>query len=219
MTSSSPAPRATASQAQATASASRSVLPPCVTTRPPRASIAQTTACAPNSAASPVSSVGIVERCSVHGDLVGPGAEQRAGVLETGDPAADRERNRQPLRRTLHELEHRPAPVDGRGDVQEDELVGADVGVPLCELDRIADVAQRLEAHTLDDAATGDVEAGDQALLDHCSTFSSTRAPAAPLRSGWNWTPASTPSSIAATTAPAWSTRATTRFSSSGCTA
>ena len=119
----------------------------------------------------------------------------------------------------LDELEGRTAPVDRRGDVQEDELVGADVGVALGELDRIADVAQRLEAHALDDAAARDVEARDQALLDHRSTFSSRRAPAAPLRSGWNWTPASEPFSIAATIGPPWSTRATTSSSSSGCTA
>ena len=33
--------------------------------------------------------------------------------------------------------------------------------------------------HALDDAARGDVEAGDHALLDHRSAFSSSRAPAA----------------------------------------
>ena len=37
------------------------------------------------------------------------------------------------------------------------------------QLDRVADVAQLLEAHALDDAAAGDVEAGDHALLDHRS--------------------------------------------------
>ena len=58
------------------------------------------------------------------------------------------------------------------------------------QLDRVAHVAQPLEADALDDAAARDVEAGDHALLDHASAFSRIRAPAGPLRSGWNWTPA-----------------------------
>ena len=55
------------------------------------------------------------------------------------------------------------AVLERRLDVEEDELVGAGVGVRGAELDRIADVAQPLEAHALDDAAARDVEARDQA--------------------------------------------------------
>ncbi len=61
------------------------------------------------------------------------------------------------------------------------------------ELDGVADVAEVLEAYALHDAAAGDVEAGDHALLDHASALRSICAPAGPLRSGWNWTPATTP--------------------------
>ena len=61
------------------------------------------------------------------------------------------------------------APLDRRLDVEEDELVGSRVRVRRPELDRIADLAQTLEADALDDAAAGDVEAGDQARERHRS--------------------------------------------------
>ena len=183
--------------------------PPWVTTSPARASIAQTTAWAPNSSASDVEHRRVVDGGAVDGDLVGSGAQERARVLEPRHAAADRERDRQLLGGALDELEHGAAPLDRRRDVEEDELVGAELRVAGRELDRVADVAQRLEADALDDPAARDVEAGDHALLDHLSAFSSTRAPAAPLRSGWNWTPASGPDSTAATSGPSCSTSAT----------
>src|SRR5205823_2154951 len=86
---------------------------------------------------------------------------------------------------------------DGRGDVEEHELVRARVGIRAPERDRIADVAQPLELDALDDAAGGHVEARDQARERHRSRK---RAPAAPLFSGWNCTPVNEPcSTIAAT--------------------
>ena len=141
----------------------------------------------------------LVDRGAVDGDLVGAAAQETARVLEPRDTPADRERHRQGLRGALDEPEHRPAALHRRGDVEEDDLVGAEVGIALGELDGVADVAERLEANALDDAPGRDVEAGDQALLDHRSTFSSRRAPAVPLRSGWNCTPARGPRSTAAT--------------------
>ena len=48
-------------------------------------------------------------------------------------------------------------------DVEEDELVGAELGVTRRELNRVADVAQLLEANALDDTAGRNVEARDQA--------------------------------------------------------
>ena len=53
--------------------------------------------------------------------------------------------------------------LERRLHVEEDELVGAAVGVRRAELDGVADVAQPLEADALDDAAAGHVEARDQA--------------------------------------------------------
>ena len=95
--------------------------------------------------------------------LVGPRREQRLGVLVRPHAAADRERDRQPLRDAPNELDERPRAFERRRDVEEDELVGARVGVAAAELDRIADVTQAAEVHALDDAAARDVEAGDQA--------------------------------------------------------
>ena len=180
-----------------------------MTTSPARASIAQTTACAPNSSASDVEHRGVVDGRSVDSDLVGSGAQEGARVLEPRHAAPDRERDRQLLGGALDELERGSPPLDRRRDVQEDELVRAELRIAGRELDRVPDVTQRLEADALDDPAVRDVEAGDQALLDHLSAFSSTRAPAAPLRSGWNWTPASGPDSTAATSVPSCSTSAT----------
>src|SRR5207302_8220738 len=85
--------------------------------------------------------------------------------------------------------------VERCGEVEEDELVRAAVGVRSAELDRVADVAQLAEAHALDDAPAGDVETWDQARERHCSR---NRAPAAPLFSGWNWTPTNEPCSTTA---------------------
>ena len=114
---------------------------------------------------------GVVDGGAVQRHLVGPGAEQRAGVLEPGDAAADGERDLQLLGGAFDQLEQRPAALERRGDVEEDELVGAELRVARRELDRVAHVAQVLEADALDDAAAGDVEARDHALLDHATAF------------------------------------------------
>ena len=164
--------------------------PACVTTSPARASIAQTTACEPNSSASAVRIDGSSNAARLTATLSAPGPQQRARIVEPGDAAADGERDRQLGRRPLDQLEDRPATLERRGDVEEDELVGTELRVARRELDRLTHLAQIDEVDALDDAAAGDVEAGDHALLDHASAFSSSRAPARALRSGWNWTPA-----------------------------
>ena len=55
----------------------------------------------------------------------------------------------------------------GRGDVEEDDLVGAGLVVDRRHLDRVAGVAQVHEVDALDDAALVDVEAGYDALHQH----------------------------------------------------
>src|SRR5690606_7535466 len=130
--------------------------------------------------------------------------------------AADRERDRQLVGRAVDHVQHRPAPLQRRRDVEEDELVGPQLRVARRELDRLPHLAQVDEVDALDDPPAGDVEARDHTLLDHRRRFSRTRAPAGPLRSGWNWAPASGPASTAATTTPSWSTVAVTTASSSG---
>ena len=81
--------------------------------------------------------------------------------------------------------------------VEVDELVGTRIGVRRSEVDRITDVAEPLEAHALDDPPVGDVEARDQTRERHPARK---RPPAAPLFSGWNWTPRKLPASAMATT-------------------
>src|SRR5262249_37266725 len=156
------------------------------------------------------------ERRAVHGHLVGPCPQERQPVIDRAHATADGERDRQLLGGALDEPEQRPAILERRGDVQKDELVRAELRVAGRELHRVAHVAEVLEADALDDAAGGDVEAGDHALLDHASALARKLAPAGPLRSGWNWTPATGPASTAATTGPPCSTSAVTTRGSVG---
>ena len=107
-------------------------------------------------------------------------------MLQSRDATADGEGDLELGRRALDQLDDRIMAEDTGGDVEENELVGTVLGVACGHFHRVADVAQLDEAHALDNAAPGDVKAGNQALLDHAITFLSRRAPAAPLRSGWN---------------------------------
>ena len=59
------------------------------------------------------------------------------------------------------------AAVAGGGDVEEGDLVGALAVVAARDLDRVAGVAQLGEIDALDDAAVGDVQAGDDAFGEH----------------------------------------------------
>ena len=65
-------------------------------------------------------------------------------------------------------MQDQVAPVAGRGDVEEGQLVGALLVVAGGDLDRIAGVAQLDEVDALDDAAGGDVEAGDDSFGEQC---------------------------------------------------
>ena len=67
----------------------------------------------------------LVHRRAVDGDLVGAAAQEAAGVLEPRDAAAHRERHSQRVGRTLDEIQHRSATLQGRRDVEEDDLVRA----------------------------------------------------------------------------------------------
>ena len=78
-------------------------------------------------------------------------------------PPADGQRDEDLFGGAPHDVVGRRALVDGRGDVEEGELVGALREVLARELDRIAHVAEVLEVDALDDAAGGDVEARDDA--------------------------------------------------------
>src|SRR5690606_4724127 len=97
----------------------------------------------------------------VDADLVAAGAEQLAGVVGAADPAADGQGDEDLLRGGAHDVVDRVALLVGGGDVEEDELVGALGVVDAGELHRVPGVAEVDELHALDDAAGGDVEAGD----------------------------------------------------------
>ena len=70
-----------------------------------------------------------------------------------------------------------PRPFGRGGDVEEDELVGALGGVALGELGRIALIDEIDEVGALDDAAVGDVEAGDDAAAEHQAARDATGPP------------------------------------------
>ena len=184
----SPAPALRASRAQSTARAPVSVVPACERTRPRSASIATTTACEPSRDGELGDELRPLERRRVDRHLVGAGREQLLGVRGRAHAAADGERDRKPLGDRGDELDQRRALLERRLHVEEHELVGALVGVRGAELDRVADVAQPLEAHALDDAPGGDVETRDQAR-ERAPPLEPPRdsaRPAAPLFSGWN---------------------------------
>src|SRR6478672_276072 len=85
----SPAPRSTASRAHSTAALSRGLRPAWVTTSPARASIAQTTACEPNSAASEVRIPGSSKAARLMATLSAPASSRsRASSTPVTPPPA-----------------------------------------------------------------------------------------------------------------------------------
>ena len=169
--------------------------PPSGRPLPACASIATTTAWRPNRSAQSPDQSRVGDGRRVQRDLVGPGPQHIAHLVDAPDAAADGQRDERPPGGPFDDVEERAAPLRGGGDVEEDELVGAFAGVPLGQLGRIALVDQVDEAGAFDDAAVGHVEAWDHASTEHqaartrSTKLASRRRPSAPLRSGWNWTP------------------------------
>ena len=110
------------------------------------------------------------DRRRVDRDLVGARVEHGLGVGQLAHAAADRERHEDLVGRAAGELDDRGALVRRRGDVEEDELVGALAVVERGQLDRIAGVADVEEPGALDDAPGVDVHARDDALVVHRTT-------------------------------------------------
>ena len=81
--------------------------------------------------------------------------------------AADRQRHEAGFRGAAHHVEHGAAVFVAGGDVEEAELVGAGGVIGDRRFDRIAGIAQIDEVDALDDAAVLDVEAGNDADLEH----------------------------------------------------
>src|SRR6185503_18222955 len=106
----------------------------------------------------------IVDACGIDADLVGARRQQRADVVDVRDAAADRQRNENLIGHGFdHVVEEGPR-FDARLDIEKRELVGALLVVAPRDLDRIPGIAQIDEVDTLDDAALGDVQTGNDAL-------------------------------------------------------
>ena len=118
--------------------------------------------------------LGPVDGGRVDPDLVGPGPQQPPGVLDRPDPAADGEGDEDLLGGAGHHVDHGPPVVRRRGDVEEDQLVGALGVVAGGQLDRVAGVEQVDELDPLDHPAGVHVEAGDHPDRAHAATPSST---------------------------------------------
>ena len=93
--------------------------------------------------------------------------QQLRHVVHAAHAAADRKRNEDLVGGPFDRVEQDLPRVGGRGDIEEDDLVRALAVVDGCKLGRITGVTEVLEAHALDDATVGDVEAGDDALGRH----------------------------------------------------
>ena len=100
-------------------------------------------------------------------DLVGPRQQQAADILEAAHPAADGERHEAALRRAGHHIQHDVAVLRAGADIEEAELIGPGLVIDRRLLHGIAGIAQIDEIDALDDAARRDIEAGDDANLQH----------------------------------------------------
>src|SRR5208282_5764021 len=94
---------------------------------------------------------GIAHRAGVDRDLLGAREQDRAHIVEGAQSAADAERNENLARDRAHYIKHDAAALVGRGDVVEDDLVGAVIIVVTRHRDRIADVHVLQELHALGD--------------------------------------------------------------------
>ena len=93
--------------------------------------------------------------------------QQLADVLDSAHAATHRERHEAALRRALDDGEDGVAVLVAGRDVEEAQLVGAGLIVGRGRLDGIAGVLEVDEVDALDDAPVLDVEAGDEADLEH----------------------------------------------------
>ena len=108
--------------------------------------------------------------------LSAPAASTVADVLHRAQAAADRERDEDLLGGAARELDDRAALLVARGDVEEDELVGALAVVAGGQLHRVAGVAQADEVDALHHPALVDVEARDDADHVGCPAGSTSSA-------------------------------------------
>ncbi|SRR5712692_6987581 len=133
----------------------------------------------------------MANRGGVYGQLIGAGAEDRAALIDRGDAATRRERDRQLGGDAANCFEKCGAMVARRGDIEDDEFVSAFDVVTRRERGWISGIAQIDELHALDDALTVGVQARNDAVREahgflpaRRTKFESTCAPAGPDFSG-----------------------------------
>ena len=100
-------------------------------------------------------------------DFVGAGTQQRADILDAAHAAADRERHEAGFGGAAHHVEHDTVVLVTCGDVEKRELIGAGFVISDRGGDRVAGIAQIDEIDAFDDTAILDVEAGNDAGLEH----------------------------------------------------
>jgi len=113
-----------------------------------------------------VDDAGSADRAGVDPHLVGAVAQQQVDVVDASDAAADGERDEDRLGGAPDHVPGRRAPLVGRRDVEEGQLVGAFDAVLTRQLDRIPGVAKVDEVDTLDHPAVMDVQTRDDADRD-----------------------------------------------------
>ena len=123
-----------------------------------------------------------VDRRGVDGDLVGAGLQQGADIGDGAHPAADRERHEAGLRGAADDIEDDAAVLVARGDVEKAQFVGARRVVGDGGFHGIAGVAQVDEVDALDHPAVLDVEAGNDADLQHRALIGRPRGADQPQR-------------------------------------
>ncbi len=136
--------------------------------------MARTTHWLPNVAASSSEELRTGQGRRVDRDLVGASVEYRLCVVHGANAPADREGHEDIVGGAPGQLDHRPAPVCGGRDIQEDQLIGARGVVACGQLDGVAGIAQVEKAHPLDHPAGVDVKTGNDALVMHQFLSSST---------------------------------------------
>ena len=130
------------------------------------ASIAITMHCVPNRSAHRCSNDGSRTAAEFTATLSAPARSSSWASSSRRTPPPDGERDEHLLGRARDHVERRGTALERGGDVEEDELVAAFPVVVRGELDRVAGVAQLLEAGALHHATRVDVEAGHDALRE-----------------------------------------------------
>src|SRR5262249_48225896 len=103
----------------------------------------------------------------VDADLVGAGVEDLGRVAEGANAAANGEGNKNLPGSAADGINERLAPRGGRGDVEQDDFVGAGLGMSPGQLGGIAGIAQIQKLYAFDYASRVHVQAGDDPLKEH----------------------------------------------------